>query len=154
MKIKGFLKDVTGAMRVTSARRKIIADASGDNLYSDPIRELCRELHPEATHVRVARVEDASPTARKQAALALQGRRAPLRELPWSGAELGALMGKNGCSMLCFTDLALAERFAAALAETYEDWQETARLLGQRSEKAKRRRAAPRKHQPSDKRRI
>ena len=64
MKIKGFLKDVTGAMRVTNARRKIIADASGDNLYSDPIRELCRELHPEATHVRVARVEDASPTAR------------------------------------------------------------------------------------------
>ena len=32
MKIKGFLKDVTGAMRGTNARRKIIADASGDNL--------------------------------------------------------------------------------------------------------------------------
>ena len=64
MKIKGFLKDVTGAMRVTNARRNLIAEASGDNLYKDPIRELCAELHPEATHVRVARVEDASPTAR------------------------------------------------------------------------------------------
>lgn len=64
MKIKGFLKDVTGAMRVTNARRNLIAEASGANLYKDPIRELCAELHPEATHVRVTRVEDASPTAR------------------------------------------------------------------------------------------
>ncbi len=52
MKIKGFLKDVTGAMRVTNARRKIIADASGDNLYSDPIRELCRELRGPVRLVR------------------------------------------------------------------------------------------------------
>jgi ferredoxin-NADP reductase len=64
MKIKGFLKDVTGAMRVTNARRNLIAEASSANLYKDPIRELCAELHPEATHVRVTRVEDASPTAR------------------------------------------------------------------------------------------
>ncbi len=64
MKINGFLRDVTGANRVTSARRKLIADASGANEYSDPIRELCRELHPEVSRVRVTRVEDASPTAR------------------------------------------------------------------------------------------
>ena len=64
MKINGFLKDVTGANRVTSARRKLIADASAENLYSDPIRELCEELHPASTLVRVTRVEDASPTAR------------------------------------------------------------------------------------------
>ena len=73
MKINGFLKDVTGANRVTSARRKLIASASSANEYRDPIRELCAELHPEVTHVRVTRVEDASPTARTYTFEAVDG---------------------------------------------------------------------------------
>ena len=73
--------------------------------------------------------------------------------LPWTKAELSAMMGKRGCSMLCFTDLPLAARFAAALAEELPGWKETAELLAQREDKLKRRKAAPRKHTESGKRR-
>ena len=55
--------------------------------------------------------------------------------------------------MLCFTDLPLAARFAAALAEELPGWKETAELLAQREDKRKRRKAAPRKHTESGKRR-
>ena len=57
---------------------------------------------------------DASPNAQKRAAGFLYGHRAPLQTLPWTKAELSAMLGKRGCSMLCFTDLPLAARFAAA----------------------------------------
>ena len=67
--------------------------------------------------------------------------------------KLSAMMGKRGCSMLCFTDLPLAARFAAALAEELPGWKETAELLAQREDKRKRRKAAPRKHTESGKRR-
>ena len=90
---------------------------------------------------------DASPNAQKRAA------GAPLQTLPWTKAELSAMMGKRGCSMLCFTDLPLAARFAAALAEELPGWKETAELLAQREDKLKRRKAAPRKHTESGKRR-
>ena len=65
MKVKGFLRDVQGAARVTAARRKLIEQASAENLYRDHIGELARELHPNATHVEVVRVEDVSSTARR-----------------------------------------------------------------------------------------
>lgn len=48
---------------------------------------------------------DASPNAQKRAAGFLYGHRAPLQTLPWTKAELSAMLGKRGCSMLCFTDL-------------------------------------------------
>ncbi len=96
---------------------------------------------------------DASPNAQKRAAGFLYGHRAPLQTLPWTKAELSAMMGRRGCSMLCFTDLPLAARFAAALAEELPGWKETAELLAQREDKLKRRKAAPRKHTESRKRR-
>ena len=65
---------------------------------------------------------DASPNAQKRAAGFLYGHRAPLQTLPWTKAELSAMMGRRGCSMLCFTDLPLAARFAAALAEELPGW--------------------------------
>ena len=65
MKVNGFLKDVLGANRVTKARRDLIASGSEKNIYSDPIRRLTLELHPETTHVKVVKVADVSPTARK-----------------------------------------------------------------------------------------
>ena len=46
MKVKGFLQDVLGASRVTNARRNLIKNASVLNVYSDPIREVAREVHP------------------------------------------------------------------------------------------------------------
>ena len=96
---------------------------------------------------------DASPNARKRAEGFLYGHRAPLQTLPWTKEELSAMMGKRGCSMLCFTDLPLAARFAAALAEEQSGWRETAELLESRTEKLQRRKAAPRKHAESGKRR-
>ena len=89
---------------------------------------------------------DASENARKRAVGFLYGHRAVLQTLPWTKAELSALLGKRGCSMVCFTDLPLAARFASAMAEAHEAWQDTAALLSRREDKAKRRKAAPRKH--------
>lgn len=64
MKVKGFLKDVTGASRVTNARRKLIKSGSYLNVYSDPIREVAKEVHPDPFAVAVTSVTDASPTAK------------------------------------------------------------------------------------------
>lgn len=98
--------------------------------------------------------QDASPNAVKRAESFLHGRRAPCRVLPWEKEELSALMGKRGCSMLCFTDLPLAARFAAAMGENFPEWRETAALLSRREDRAKRRKAAPRKHVSREKRRM
>ena len=89
--------------------------------------------------------DDASPNARKRAQDVIVGHRAPLRTLPWKKEELSALLGRRGCSMVCFTDLALAEQFAAAMAEELSEWRETAELLSLREEKAQRRRGTKRK---------
>ena len=89
---------------------------------------------------------DASDNARRRAESFLRGRRAPLARVPWTKEELSECMGKAGCAMLCFTDLGLASRFAGAMAETDPAWRETAELLAAREEKARRRKAAPRKH--------
>ena len=90
---------------------------------------------------------DASPTAAKRARSFLAGHRAPLETLPWEKESLSALLGKRGCSMLCFTDLPLAARFASAMAEELPQWADTAALLSRREDKAARRKAAPRKHE-------
>ena len=89
---------------------------------------------------------DASANAQKRAGGFLTGHRAPLRTLPWTKEELSALLGRRGCSMVCFTDLGLAARFAAAMALAEPGWQDTADLLSRREDKAARRKAAPRKH--------
>lgn len=65
IKIKNFLTDVTGSMRVEKRREKAIENAPAENLYNDPIRKLAEELHPASTDVIVTKVEDVSPTARK-----------------------------------------------------------------------------------------
>lgn len=64
MKVKGFLQDVTGASRVTKARRNLIRNGSVLNVYSDPIREVAKEIHPDPFTVRTVSVKDASPTAK------------------------------------------------------------------------------------------
>ncbi|MBR4446025.1 MAG: 2Fe-2S iron-sulfur cluster binding domain-containing protein [Solobacterium sp.] len=64
MKVHGFLKDVTGASRVTKARRDRIAHGDPNNIYYDPILATAQELHPDVTHVVVKEVREASPTAR------------------------------------------------------------------------------------------
>jgi len=90
---------------------------------------------------------DSSANARKRADGFLYGHRALLMTVPWTKAELSQFTGTHG-SMVCFTDLGLASRFASAMAETLPEWKETASLLDARSDKAQRRKAAPRKHTP------
>lgn len=77
MKVYGFLKDVTGANRVTEARRKLIESGSPDNLYHDHIKEVAQELHPDKVEVVVTKVEDVSPTARKFTFQACEGFKLP-----------------------------------------------------------------------------
>ena len=90
---------------------------------------------------------DASPHTAKRAASFLRGHRAPLATLPWTRSELGSMLGGGGYAMLCFTDLPLAARFSAAMAEELPSWEETSELLSRREDKAARRKAAPRKHE-------
>ena len=89
---------------------------------------------------------DASPNAARRAESFLRGRRAPLRTVPLEKAELSLLLGRPGCSMVCFTDLGLARRFADAMAEELPEWSAAAELLTAREEKARRRKALPKKH--------
>ena len=117
--------------------------------------DLCRSAALEGRARLLLLAADASPNAQKRARDALEGRRAPLRTLPWSKEELSALLGRRGCSMVCFTDLALAEHFALAMAEALPEWQETAELLSRREEKARRRRGVKRRKQdPIENRRM
>ena len=117
--------------------------------------DVCRSAAGEGRVRLLLLAADASPNAQKRAHDALEGRRAPLRTLPWNKEEVSALLGRRGCSMICFTDLALAEQFALAMAEELPDWQETAELLSQREEKARRRRGVKRRKQdPIENRRM
>ncbi|MBR2731278.1 MAG: iron-sulfur cluster-binding domain-containing protein [Clostridia bacterium] len=64
MKIKGFLKDVTGASRVTKARLSAFANASAKPEATDPIADVVKEWHPGRLQLVVTDVREASKTAR------------------------------------------------------------------------------------------
>ncbi|MCR5079633.1 MAG: hypothetical protein K6B65_06945 [Bacilli bacterium] len=64
MKIKGFLKDVGGASRVTSAREEATLKASADVDRFDPIGETARSLHPGKQTLKVVLVKEASKSAK------------------------------------------------------------------------------------------
>ena len=64
MKIKGFLKDVTGASRVTKARLDAFETASSAPEKTDPIAETVREWHPGRLDLVVTEVRDACKTAK------------------------------------------------------------------------------------------
>ena len=63
MKIKGFLKDVTGAKRVTAARLEAFGRASANPEKVDPIAEVVREWHPGKMDLVVTEVRPACKTA-------------------------------------------------------------------------------------------
>lgn len=65
VKIKGFLKDITGSMRAEKRRKTAIKNASASPEYSDPIREVADELHPVYNRLIVTKVEEVSPTAKR-----------------------------------------------------------------------------------------
>ena len=60
---------------------------------------------------------DASENARCRAENFVFGRPVPLMTAPLSKEEISGACGKNGCSMIVFTDLGLADSFVSALAE-------------------------------------
>ena len=109
--------------------------------------ERCSEAVSEGKAKLLLLAEDASPGTVKRAGASLQGHRALMETLPWKKEELGAALGKPGCAIVCFTDLPLASRFASAMAEALPQWRSTAELLSRREDKARRRKAAPRKHE-------
>ena len=78
MKIKGFLKDVGGASRVTKRRLAAFAAASGAPETVDPIGNVAREWHPGQIDLVVTDIRDASPTAKT-----VRFERADGRQLPF-----------------------------------------------------------------------
>ena len=63
MKIKGFLKDVTGASRVTKARLNAFANASSHPEKVDPIAQVVKQWHPGRVDLVVTDVRPACKTA-------------------------------------------------------------------------------------------
>lgn len=108
--------------------------------------ERCAETMEDGKGKLLLCAADAPAPALRRAESMREGHRALSMTLPWTRAELSALLGKGGCSLLLFTDLGLAAAFASAMAESREDWQEPAAALISRRDKARRRAAAPRKH--------
>ncbi|MBQ3663775.1 MAG: iron-sulfur cluster-binding domain-containing protein [Clostridia bacterium] len=64
MKVKGFLKDVGGASRVTKARLAAFENASPASVKEDPIGNVAREWHPGKIDLVVTDIRVASPTAK------------------------------------------------------------------------------------------
>ena len=64
MKIKGFLKDVGGASRVTKRRQAVYDSASPVPAPYDPIGTVAKALHPGLVELRVESVRPASKTAK------------------------------------------------------------------------------------------
>ena len=78
MKVKGFLKDVGGAGRVTDARLAAFKNASAKPQSFDPIRAVADQLHPGKLELVVTEVRDACKTAKTFRFEAADGRRLPL----------------------------------------------------------------------------
>ena len=67
IKVKGFLKDVGGASRVTKMREENFAKGSPIPDPRDPIREVADLLHPEHMTFKVVDIREASPTSASRA---------------------------------------------------------------------------------------
>ena len=64
MKIKGFLKDVGGASRVTKRRQEAFDAASDKPAYFDPISAVAKALHPGLMEFKLVEVKKASPSSK------------------------------------------------------------------------------------------
>ena len=64
IKVKGFLKDVGGASRVTEGRKRSFENASDIPDPKDHIREVADALHPAGMKFRVVSIKDCSPTSK------------------------------------------------------------------------------------------
>ena len=77
MKVKGFLKDVGGASRVTKARLNAFETASAQPVREDPIGNVAREWHPGKLELVVDRIYPVSPTAKTVRFVRADGKKLP-----------------------------------------------------------------------------
>ena len=85
---------------------------------------------------------DASETAARKAAFALEGKRALDLKLPFTREELSDALGVGDCTMAAITDIGFAEAFVKLLAaDDPERFAEAAAVLETRQEKMRRRRS-------------
>ena len=77
MKIKGFLKDVGGASRVTKARLAAFEKASPLPEKTDPVAEVAYAWHPGPIELRVAEIRTASKTAKTVRFVRTDGEKLP-----------------------------------------------------------------------------
>ena len=108
--------------------------------------EIGTDRAAEAAHAGKARVlllaSDASETAERKAAYALEGKSAPVLKLPFTREELSQALGVGDCTMAAITDMGFAEAFVRQLAaEDAGRYAATAAALTAKSEKMRRRRS-------------
>ena len=85
---------------------------------------------------------DATETAERKAAYALEGKRALILKLPFTRKELSDALGVNDCTMAAITDIGFAEAFVKQLAaEDEEGFAAAAASLAAKKEKMSRRRS-------------
>ena len=85
---------------------------------------------------------DASETAARKAAFALEGKRALDLKLPFTREELSDALGVGDCTMAAITDMGFAEAFVRLLAaEDPERYADAAAALAAKHEKMRRRRS-------------
>lgn len=77
MKVKGFLKDVGGASRVTKARLSAFETASAQPIKEDPIGNVAREWHPGKLELAVDSIYPVSPTAKTVRFVRADGKKLP-----------------------------------------------------------------------------
>lgn len=96
----------------------------------------------------LALASDASDNARSRAEHFVHGTAVPVTVLPLTKEEVSAATGRNGCSMVVFTDIGLAGSFADALYQEYGDgYLSLAEEMKSRCEKAAQRRKEAQAHE-------
>jgi len=64
MKIKGLLKDLSGAYRVKKKRNKAYDAASSEDKAYDPINDVAKKLHPGKINLKVIDIKEASKSSK------------------------------------------------------------------------------------------
>ena len=108
--------------------------------------EIGADRAAEAARAGKARVvllaSDATETAERKAAYALEGRSALKLKLPFTREELSGALGVGDCTMAAVTDMGFAAAFVKQLAaEDPDGYADAAAALAAKSEKQRRRRS-------------
>jgi ribosomal protein L7Ae-like RNA K-turn-binding protein len=91
----------------------------------------------------LALAADASDNARRRAEGYIQNHPIPMVVLPLTKEEIANATGKNGCSMVVFTDAGLAAGFAGALLKEYgEEYRQLSDTLAETRDRLASRRKA------------